>query len=253
MKYRETEGRKDYKNVDPGLWRKSTDDEVNTWNLPDGAEMHPVITSDGGRTQKILKKASEPETVSITGTPTVTENADGSTTYTFTGGSYTASWFRQINKAQYEDNGNMQGASDVIKRLVKVKPVDGKKPKNPTKVNYGIRGKYVGSQVLTPNSNGYFLPLVDVYDCTTWEQYYEYPEYDYVGYSPSSGSSGNGGTVTVTPSKPEEAADQLYDYYTHATGSAESETKTVLAQSTVTPVQNFAFDGMDDLGEIYEI
>ena len=247
-----TVGIEDYKNVNPGLWRKSTDDEVNTWNLPDGAEMHPVITSDGNRKQKILKKPSEPETIAITGNPTVTKNADGSTTYTFTGGSYTASRLTTIDKSQYEDNGNSQGASQVIRRLTAF-GTSVRKPANPTKATR-IYGRNVGSQVITPGSYGYFSPSSDnIYDCTTWAYYYEAPQYDYVGYFASTGSSGSGGTVKVTPSKPEETIDQLYDYYTHATGSAESETKTVLAQATVTPVQNFAFDGMDDLEEIYEI
>lgn len=37
------------------------------------------------------------------------------------------------------------------------------------------------------------------------------------------------------------------------TVTPEETTKTFLVQSTASPVQNFAFDGMDDLEELYEI
>ena len=56
----------------------------------------------------------------------------------------------------------------------------------------------------------------NVYDCTTWADYYNAPSYDYVGYFASSHSK-------------------------------TEETKTVLAQYGSTSVQNFAFDGMEDI------
>lgn len=55
----------------------------------------------------------------------------------------------------------------------------------------------------------------NVYDCTTWDYYRTEPTYDYVGYFASSYSK-------------------------------ETETKTVLAQSGSTAVQNFAFDMEED-------
>ena len=58
----------------------------------------------------------------------------------------------------------------------------------------------------------------NVYDCTTWEYYWKNPTYDYVGYFASS-------------------------------HSVETETKTILTQSGSTAMQNFAFDGMDDVYE----
>lgn len=56
----------------------------------------------------------------------------------------------------------------------------------------------------------------NVYDCTTWENYYPSDGYDYLGYFASAHSS-------------------------------QQETKTVLAQGGATALQNFAFDGMEDL------
>lgn len=55
-----------------------------------------------------------------------------------------------------------------------------------------------------------------VYDCSTWAYYYTAPVYDYVGYFASSHIS-------------------------------TEEKKTVLAQSGSTAVQNFAFEGMEDV------
>lgn len=253
-----TMGIKDYKNVNTGLWRKSTDDEVNTWNLPAGAEMHPVITSNGKRTQKILKnpssflqakirlwddaldsgsrtpfyvvtRASKPQKV-ISVNMETTDNADGSTTYSLSVGA----------------------GSGYAKS---------------TCATSGIPDCGSGSARFVITPNGANSVKVEAYKDTSgyagtyyWGGYTGGVTIDYRVSTPPSGGDVTG-SVTVTPYTKEvtakevlqeasytaeTAVDQLYDYYTHATGSAEKETKTVLAQSASVATQNFAFDGMED-------
>lgn len=60
-----------------------------------------------------------------------------------------------------------------------------------------------------------------------------------------------GGKVTLDGDKGQRTMS--FDAGSEPTVTPEETTKTFLVQSTVTPVQNFAFDGMDDLDEIYEI
>ena len=60
-----------------------------------------------------------------------------------------------------------------------------------------------------------------------------------------------GGKVTLDGDKGQRTMS--FDAGSEPTVTSEETTKTFLVQSTVTPVQNFAFDGMDDLDEIYEV
>lgn len=60
-----------------------------------------------------------------------------------------------------------------------------------------------------------------------------------------------GGKVTLDGDNGQRTMS--FDAGSEPTVTPEETTKTFLVQSTVTPVQNFAFDGMDDLDEIYEI
>ena len=131
---------------------------------------------------------------------------------------YTASQIRQIDKTRYEDSFDSQGATTVIKRMTST-PTRERKPKNPTKQTtiswtapFAIKQ---GTKVTINLANAGYSNL---YDCSTWDDYYlaDNVKYDYMGY--------------------------------YASASApESETKTFLAQSGSTATQNFAFDGMDDL------
>ena len=69
------------------------------------------------------------------------------------------------------------------------------------------------------------------------------------------GQTVDAGSITVTPYTPETVVKRVLQPAELIPAELEEikgTTVTVLA-STVTPVQNFAFDGMDDLDEIYEI
>lgn len=131
---------------------------------------------------------------------------------------YTASKLQQIDKTRYEDYFDSQGATTVIKRMTST-PTRERKPKNPTKqttISWTAPATIKkGTNVTINLANAGYSNL---YDCTTWGDYYlaDNVKYDYMGY--------------------------------YASASApESETKTFLAQSGSTATQNFAFDGMDDL------
>lgn len=131
---------------------------------------------------------------------------------------YTASKLQQIDKTRYEDYFDSQGATTVVKRMTST-PTRERKPKNPTKqttISWTAPATIKqGTNVTINLANAGYSNL---YDCTTWGDYYlaDNVKYDYMGY--------------------------------YASASApESETKTFLAQSGSTATQNFAFDGMDDL------
>lgn len=264
-KYRENGGIKDYKNVNPGLWRKSTDDEVNTWNLPDGAEMHPVITSDGKRTQKILKKPSSFSQAKIRLWDDALDSENRTPFYVVT----------RASKAQKVDSENMEITENADGSTTYSLSIEaGSGYVKSTCATSGIPDCGSGSARFVITPNGANSVKVAAYKGASgyagthyWGGYTGSVTIDYRVSSPPSGGDVTG-SVTVTPYTKEvtakevlqeasytaeTAVDQKYDYYTHAIGRGESETKTVLVQSTVTPVQNFAFDGMDDLDEIYEI
>lgn len=130
-----------------------------------------------------------------------------------TGDSYTASKIQPIDKSQWEDYGNAQGADQVIKRLTAT-GVSKLLPANPTRV---LSVRYTAPENI-PAGTVIAVPTpANLYDCTTWAYYFaaDNVQYDYLGYFPSSHSS-------------------------------QTETKTVLAQSGSTAVQNFAFE-MEDI------
>ena len=131
---------------------------------------------------------------------------------------YTASRLQQIDKTRYEDYFDSQGANTVIKRMTSA-PTRERRPKAPTKQTtiswtapFSIKQ---GTKVTINLANAGYSNL---YDCTTWDDYYlaDNVKYDYMGYYASS-------------SAPQE------------------ETKTFLAKSGSMETQNFAFEGMEDL------
>ena len=134
--------------------------------------------------------------------------------------SYTASKIQKIDTAQVEDYGNLQGATSAIRRLVSLGDYVSR-PANPTRV-YRSRIINTGSAPITitlnpgESSSVAYSLVSTVYDCSTWANYYSAPTYDYVGYFASSHSS-------------------------------TEEKKTVLAQSGSMAMQNFAFEGMEDV------
>lgn len=121
---------------------------------------------------------------------------------------------KKIDKAQWEDYGNAQGAD----RVIKVYNGTVSRPKNPTKVTTVTVRNQGSSPITIPPGSKATLPVVSssLYDCTTWRDYPDPDVYDYYGYR----------------------------YSRH---DPVTETKTVLAQSGSTAVQNFAFEGMEDV------
>lgn len=87
------------------------------------------------------------------------------------------------------------------------------RPKNPTRV---LSIRWTAPETI-PAGTVVAVPCpANLYDCTTWQDYIDPAEYEYYGYR----------------------------YSRH---SQETETKTVLAQSGSRAVQNFAFEGMEDV------
>lgn len=131
---------------------------------------------------------------------------------------YTASRLQQIDKTRYEDYFDSQGATTVVKRMTSA-PARERKPQNPTKqttISWTAPSAIKkGTRVTINLANAGYSNL---YDCTTWDDYYlaDNVKYDYMGYYASSSS-------------PQE------------------ETKTFLAKSGSMATQNFAFEGMEDL------
>lgn len=279
-KYWETRGTKDIKNYTPSEFRGSTGDELNG-HLAANARMGRFIHAGGASTIKELTAyasvtnatlvdmedgdAGTPiyvrtskSSVSTTGSPAVSTN-NGVTTYSFPGGTYNASSIKTIDRSQWENYGNAQGATSVIKRLTSV-GTKVNRPANPTKITkmtftFPTAIKAGTSVSVTLSNFGYY----NVYDCTTWADYYTYPSYDYVGYFASSGAAGGGGTVLVTPEivraqkikqgvlTQATTRDLKYDYFTYIPSAAEESSGTFLVQGASTAVQNFSFDGMDDI------
>lgn len=127
---------------------------------------------------------------------------------------YYASKIQKIDTSQWEDYGNAQGATDVITRLVSFGDRVSK-PANPTPAN--ASGMYRVQRYNQFEASWETISFPSSwYDCSTWDYYYSAPSYDYVGYFASSHSN-------------------------------TEEKKIVLAQSGSTSMQNFAFDGMEDI------
>lgn len=240
-KYRETEGIKDYKNVNLGTWRPATDGEINTGQLPTGASLRQVITVGGDREQRILTAPSKAGSVTHTGNPTIYENADGSTSYTFpAGGPGTMHVKSTAGSTVFED----------------------KDYSTEYTVTYKVSG-YDGSLsgiVCKRDSNGRYSPVGDP-TYRTWYYGYRKSTLSVTGVDTGSGSAKitftpkapnqGGGTVVVTPYTPEKTKSQKYGYFVYIPASAEEESRVFLVQEAAQQAQNFAFDGMDDWEENY--
>lgn len=91
---------------------------------------------------------------------------------------YASSKLLTLDKDRYEENFDPQGADQVIRRLKTMSnPV--RKPKNPTAV---LSVRYTAPENIPAGTTISVPTPANLYDCTTWENYYEKPEYDYVGY-----------------------------------------------------------------------
>jgi len=114
-----------------------------------------------------------------------------------------------IDKTQWEDYANAQGASQVIRRLVSMSSAS--RPANPTRqtsISFTAPANISKGQKVSVNlaNAGYY----NLYDCSTWATYYDI-SYDYVGLF-------NNAVIPTT------------------------QTKTFLVQGGTTSMQNFAFE-----------
>lgn len=180
-----------------------------------------MITAGGDRTQTVLTAASKAEVVTVTeGTCEIVVDDDGSTSYIF-------------------DPATVAG-------YVKS-----------TCATSGIPDCGSGSARFVIKPSGANSILVTAYKSASgqantqyWSGYAASATIDYrVSTAPT--ASGGGGTVKVKPYTPEKTTTQKFGYYTHIPASAESQERTFLVQQS-TAVQNFAFDGMEDLDIDFE-
>ena len=226
-----------------GAWRAATQNEINTGQLPAGASLRQVITAGGDRKQKVLKKASSPGTVTTTGNPGKTENADGSTTYTFGAGSPAMQVLSRTGNTVWEN-----------KEYSTAFTVDY------TVSSFSYGRKVAGTVCIL--KNGVWTP-VEGGGSNVWYSGISYAKstLNVTGNDTGAGSavlkftpkvpSQGGGTVKITPYTKEETTDQAFGYYVHIPASAESERKVFLVQEAGSEAQNFAFDGMEDWEENY--
>lgn len=181
--------------------------------------------------------SSKPQVVTYTGTPTIT--GDGRKTYSFSGKSsglmnvYSTSGSVTNENKNYSERYRVSynvSSADYFAQTVYLKVASGYKAftgpfyRNYHKSTLVVTGVDTGSGSATLD----FTPL---------------------------GQTVDAGSVTVTPYTPETVVKRVLqpaELIPEKVEEIEGTTITVLAQ-TVTPVQNFAFDGMDDLDEIYEI
>lgn len=180
-----------------------------------------MITAGGDREQQVLTQASAAEVVTVVkGDPSITYNADGSKNYIFSGG----------------------GSDGYVKSTCSTS---------------GIPDCGSGSARFVITPNGANSILVTAYQGKSgqatsqyWSGYAASATIDYrVSTAPS--GNGGGGTLKVKSYTPETTATQKYGYYVHVPGSGEEESKVFLVQQASTAVQNFAFEGMEDLDMDY--
>ena len=184
--------------------------------------MRQVITAGGDREQQVLTAKSTAEVIKITGNPTITKNADGSTTYTFPAASV----------------GTMN-----VKSVAGGTTVENKDYSTAFTVDYKVSSYSMSMSgiVCTRNANGKYSPVGDP-TYRTWYAGYKKSTLSVSGVDTGSGSatltftpkapSQGGGTVRITPSTPEKTKTQKYGYYTHVPASGEEQTKTFLVQDS---------------------
>lgn len=233
LKYRETEGIKDIK-------PPTGQTKVKVLKKQAGIKPAELREFRDGDTvfYNVRTASSKPQVVTYTGTPTIT--GDGRKTYSFSGKSsglmnvYStaggATVENQNYSGRYRVSYNVSSAS-VFGHPVYVKTQAGTYVKqngtfytNYRKSTLVVSGVDTGSGSATLD----FTPL---------------------------GQTVDAGSITVTPYTPEVVVKRVLqpaELIPEEVEEIEGTTITVLAQA-VTPVQNFAFDGMDDLDEIYEI
>lgn len=228
----------------------STIKELTAYASVTSAELVDMEDGDAGTPIYVRTSRSYPESVVYTDSPVI-GSSDGATTYKYTG-----TTGGRMNVHTYIGDDGSGGT------------VENNNYTSAYEVNYTV------SQAYTVNNTLYYKKSDGTYA--------EYPNTCYYGYKKSTltvtgkdtgsgsaklvftprGETWNSGVVTVTPYTPEvvrakklkqgvltqaKTRDLAYDYYTYIPSSAETDTKTLLVQGASTAVQNFAFDGMEDI------
>lgn len=233
QKYRETEGIKDIK-------PPTGQTKVKVLKKQAGIKPAELREFRDGDTvfYNVRTASSKPQVVTYTGTPTIT--GDGRKTYSFSG----------------KSSGLMNVYSTAGGATVENKNYSGR-----YRVSYNVSSASVfGHPVYVKTQAGTYVKQNE-----TFYTNYHKSTLVVTGVDTGSGSATldftplgqtvDAGSVTVTPYTPETVVKRVLqpaELIPEEVDEIEGTTITVLAQ-TVTPVQNFAFDGMDDLDEIYEI
>lgn len=233
QKYRETEGRKDIK-------PPKGQTKVKVLKKQAGIKPAELREFRDGDTvfYNVRTASSKPQVVTYTGTPTIT--GDGRKTYSFSGKSsglmnvYSTSGGATVENQNY--SGRYRVSYNVSSASVFGHPVY-------VKTQAGTYVKQNGTFYTNYHKSTLVVTGVDTGSGSAT-----------LDFTPL-GQTVDAGSVTVTPYTPETVVKRVLqpaELIPEEVEEIEGTTITVLAQ-TVTPVQNFAFDGMDDLDEIYEI
>lgn len=231
-KYRETEGIKDIK-------PPTGQTKVKVLKKQAGIKPAELREFRDGDTvfYNVRTASSKPQVVTYTGTPTIT--GDGRKTYSFSG----------------KSSGLMNVYSTAGGATVENKNYSGR-----YRVSYNVSSASYFSESVWLYQNGQYKKFTGGF----WRNYNK-STLVVSGVDTGDGSATldftpleqtvDAGSLTVTPYTPEVVVKRVLqpaELIPEEVEEIEGTTITALAQ-TVTPVQNFAFDGMDDLDEIYEI
>lgn len=266
-KYWETRGTKDIKNYTPSEFRASTGDEING-HLPANATMGRFIHAGGSEAIKELTAYASVTAATLVdmedgdaGTPIYVRTSKSTAEeVTYTGSPNIAT--DSSGKKAYSYSGSVAGVMNVRTN------VENKDYSSAYTVKYTVSSatKY-GSTLYSKDSNGNYYV-----NRQTFYTGYRKSTLEVTGRDTGSGSATlvftpksknwSSGVVTVKPYTPEivraqkikqgvltqaTTRDLKYDYFTYIPSAAEESSGTFLVQGASTAVQNFAFDGMDDI------
>lgn len=203
---------------------------------------------DSGTPIYVRTAKSTAQSVAYTGSPKIATDSNGKVAY-----SYSGTTTGTMNVHTYDGN------SDTV---------ENKSYTSAYTVNYTVSSatKYTSTLYSKDVNGNYYV------NNQTFYTGYKKSTLSVTGTDTGSGSAKlvftpkdknwSSGVVTVTPYTPEtvrakkikqgvltqaKTRDIKYDYYTYIPSAAKEATGTFLAQGASTAVQNFAFDGMDDI------
>lgn len=227
-KYRETEGVKDIKPPEGQT-------KIKVQKEPAGIKAAELREFRDGDTvyYNVRTAPSKEQTVTYTGSPTVT--GDGKKTYSFSGKSsglmnvYSTAGGSTVENSNY--SGRYRVSYNVSSASVYGHPVY-------VKTQAGTYVKQSGTFYTNYKKSTLVVSGVDTGSGSAT-----------IDFTPI-GQTVNAGSVTVTPYTPETVVKRVLqpaELIPAELEEIEGTTVAVLAQNTVTQVQNFAFDGMEDL------